>query len=315
MTFRKGARLDPGQVRDLRGQRSGGLPGGLGGMLGGGSGSGGGGGAIPIPMGGGLIGLIVVGVILFVMFSGVLDGGGTQSGISNFPIEDTRGDETLAQNCQTGEDANERQDCAVVGYVNSIQAYWTGEFTASGQTYQPATTTLFTDSVQTGCGPATSAVGPFYCPNDMNVYLELGFFEELKTRFGAQGGPLAMAYVIAHEYGHHVQNLMGTLESSSGSTGAAGGQVRVELQADCYAGVWVAHGVDTEYLEPITQTEVQQALDAAAAVGDDRIQQSQTGTVNPDTWTHGSSAQRQAWFANGYRAGDPADCDTFSVNP
>jgi predicted metalloprotease len=318
VTFRPGARLDPGQVRDLRGQRSSGGLGGLGGMLGGGS-SGGGtsGGGIPIPVGGGAVGLIVTVIVLFILFSGVL-GGGTQSGtgISNYPIDDTRGTEALAQNCKTGADANARQDCAIVGYVNSIQAYWQREFTDTSRTYQVATTTLYTDQVETACGPASSDVGPFYCPVDQNVYLDLGFFDELKTRFGAEGGPLAMAYVVAHEYGHHIQNLMGTLSrSQTGVTGPTGDQVRVELQADCYAGVWVAHAVDTEFLEPITQSEVAQALDAAAAVGDDRIQRSTTGQVNPETWTHGSSAQRQAWFANGYRGGDPADCDTFSQTP
>jgi predicted metalloprotease len=314
VTFRPGAKLDPGQVRDLRGQRRFGLPGGFGGRLGGGASGGG----IPIPVGGGAVGLIVTVIVLFILFSGVLNGGGTQSGtgITDYPVNEPGGDQALAQNCKTGADANARQDCAIVGYVNSIQAFCQREFTDTSRTYQVATTTLYTDQVETACGPASSDVGPFYCPVDQNVYLDLGFFDELKTRFGAEGGPLAMAYVVAHEYGHHIQNLMGTLSrSQTGVTGPTGDQVRVELQADCYAGVWVAHAVDTEFLEPITQSEVAQALDAAAAVGDDRIQRSTTGQVNPETWTHGSSAQRQAWFANGYRGGDPADCDTFSQTP
>jgi uncharacterized protein len=309
MTFRRGARLDPGQVRDARGS-SGGF-GGLGGSLGG-LGGGGGGGAIPIPMGGGIVGLIIFVVIVFILFSGVLNGGGTQSGVSDYPINNAGGGDIAS--CQTGEDANARQDCAVVGYVNSIQAYWQGAFAQRGSTYQVTTTTLYTNALQTGCGPASSDVGPFYCPVDKNVYLDLGFFDELKSRFGVAGGPLATAYVVAHEYGHHVQNLLGTLQQAQdGDTGPTSASVRLELQADCYAGVWVAHAVDTQYLEPISQTEVQQAMDAAQAVGDDRIQRGSTGTINPDTWTHGSSAQRQGWFANGYRGGDPwVDCDTFS---
>src|SRR4051812_9107102 len=304
MTFRPGARLDPGEVRDERGN-SGGF-GGLGG-LGGGFGRGGGG--IPIPMGGGVVGLVVTVVILFILFSGVLNGGGTQSGVS-----DGAGATGNLSSCQTGADANARQDCAIVGYVNSIQAYWQDAFSQHGSAYQPTTTTLYTNSFQTGCGAASSDVGPFYCPVDKNVYLDLGFFDELKSRFGAEGGPLATAYVVAHEYGHHVQDLLGTLaQQQSSDTGPTSASVRTELQADCYAGIWVAHAVDTGYLEPITQSEVQQALDAASAVGDDRIQQNSGGGVNPESWTHGSSAQRQTWFANGYRGGDPwSDCDTFS---
>ena len=303
MTFRPGARLDPGEVRDERGS-SGGM-GGFGGL----GGLGGGGGGIPIPMGGGVVGLIITVVILFILFSGVLNGGGTQSG-----VHEGAGASGDLASCQTGADANARQDCAIVGYVNSIQAYWQDAFSQHGSTYQPTTTTLYTGFFQTGCGGASSDVGPFYCPVDKNVYLDLGFFDELKSRYGAEGGPLATAYVVAHEYGHHVQDLLGTLsQNQSGDTGPTSASVRTELQADCYAGVWTAHAVDTGYIEPITQSQVQQALDAASAVGDDRIQAGSGGGVNPETWTHGSSAQRQQWFTNGYKGGDPwSDCDTFS---
>jgi uncharacterized protein len=278
MTIRRRARLDPRQVRDLRG--AGGLA--LGGGLG--------------------------GVVLLVLF--LLLGGNP----SDVPLDDLAGRQIQPgqgnlSECQTGEDARRRDDCRIVGYVNSIQAYW-GEALPG---YRLATTTFFDGSVSTGCGAATSEVGPFYCPADRNVYIDLGFFEELETRFGAEGGPFAEAYVIAHEYGHHVQDLLGLLGPGSGGTGPESRSVRIELQADCLAGVWAANAVETGFLQPISDEQVSQAVDAAKAVGDDRIQEETTGQVDPHVWTHGSSMQRAEWFHNGMQAADRDGCDTFGA--
>jgi predicted metalloprotease len=196
--------------------------------------------------------------------------------------------------------------------VNSIQTYWDGWFRSSGLRYEPAETIFFNNPIQTGCGPATSESGPFYCPSDKNVYIDIGFFQVLRDQFGGSSGPLAQAYVMAHEYGHHVQDLLGDLGQRG--AGAEGGSVRTELQADCYGGAWTGNSVATGYLEPITQQQVNDALAAAAAVGDDRIQQASGGAVEPDSWTHGSAEQRQQWFVTGYQSGDPGTCDTFRVD-
>jgi uncharacterized protein len=279
MTIREDAQLDPGQVRDRRGKGTGIAVGGLGGIL---------------------------ALVLFLVLGG--DPAQLPAGLDGETVGSDQ-DTELTEECRTGADAATRDDCRIVGYVNSIQAYWSGALDG----YQLATTTFFEGGVNTGCGQASSAVGPFYCPVDAGIYIDLGFFEVLRTRLGAEGGPFAEAYIIAHEYGHHVQNLMGTL-TAGGGAGAEGHSVRTELQADCFAGVWASHAVATGFLEPITDAQLAQALDAAAAVGDDRIQEQTQGQVNPETWTHGSSEQRQEWFLVGMNSGDPNACDTFEAD-
>jgi predicted metalloprotease len=288
MSFDPGARLDPGQVRDVRGR------------MGGGRG---------LAVGGGGIGLVVA--IVYLLLGGdpsaLLQGGGTAG-------DPGPGNSTLQQECRSGADANERADCRIVGYVNSIQEFWNEQFPAeTGRSYSPAETVIFSDAVSTACGGATSQVGPFYCPLDQSIYLDLGFFQLLQDRFGASGGRFAEAYVVAHEYGHHVENLLGVLErAQGGGTGADSPAVAIELMADCLAGVWANGAEATSQIQDLTEQDIRDALSAASAVGDDRIQAQTQGQVNPETWTHGSSEQRQQWFVQGYRSGRIADCETFS---
>jgi uncharacterized protein len=290
--FRRGARLDPSQVEDYRGA--------------GGTGRGRG---TPIAVGGGGIGLIIAIAVLLIS---VLGGGGGLGDLGALEDQAVGSGQppanSAASECQTDEQANERDDCRVVGFVNSIQAFWSEALRG----YEPATTRFFDGSISTACGPATSAVGPFYCPLDRHVYIDLGFFDQLQSEFGAQGGPLAEAYVLAHEYGHHVQNLLGDLRNAQrGGTGPQSGAVRVELQADCYAGLWARNAERTGFIEGLTREDIAQALDAAAAVGDDRIQERIQGRVTPESWTHGSAEQRQFWFARGLQVTNLDGCNTF----
>jgi predicted metalloprotease len=264
----------------------------------------------PVAIGGGGLGIVGLLVVLLV---NVLGGGGTGGGASNNPFSELQGGSSATGStslqCDRGPDTSTA--CFVTAVVNDVQRTWEREFQSQGRRYQPTKLVLFSGSTQSGCGYASSSTGPFYCPVDSKVYLDLGFFDELKTRFGAPGD-FAQAYVVAHEFGHHVQNLLGTSQKVSTAerrdpSHANEWSVRLELQADCFAGVW-AHDTSAQ-LDP---GDFREGLDAAASVGDDRLQRQAGQRVNPDSWTHGSSDERMQWFQRGGSQGDPADCDTFS---
>jgi uncharacterized protein len=302
MRYREGADLDTSGVQDRRGR--GGLGGGRGLAVGGG--------------GLGLVGVVVL--VLFQLLGG--GGGGTGAGLGGLAglgQGESADNSQLDQTCQSGADANDSVDCAVVADIESIEDFWSS---ALGNRYQSTDTVFFNGSVQTSCGGATSGSGPFYCPADQLVYIDLSFFDQLQTQFGAQGGLFVNAYVIAHEYGHHVQNLLGTNQQvTPGETGPLSGTVRLELQADCYAGAWANHAETVPddsgapLIEEISQDDITRALDAAGRIGDDFIQQNLGGgTVDQDSFSHGSSEQRQRWFTTGYETGDPAQCDTFATD-
>jgi predicted metalloprotease len=229
---------------------------------------------------------------------------------------------TSLDRCQTGRDANQDEDCALVADVNSIQAFWADELPRqAGMEYTRARTAIFAGQTQTGCGSASSDVGPFYCPADKYVYLDTSFFRDmLEGQLGAQGGPFSRAYVLAHEYGHHVQDLLGTMGRVRTQQGQNSDAVRLELQADCYAGMWTKYATTAEdaggqpYILDLTREDISNALDAAAAVGDDRIQRRSSGRVDPDSWTHGSAESRMRWFTTGMQKGTLKACDTFAAD-
>ncbi len=234
----------------------------------------------------------------YYLWSGVLGGGAQRA------AEGPAGPRTGA----------ERTTVEFVSFVlDDVQKTWAEIFRQRGTTYPHAKLVLFTDSTSTGCGYGDAATGPFYCPVDKQVYIDLGFYRELSGKLGARGD-FAEAYVIAHEIGHHVQKLLGTsdrLHEARGSEkGAGGASVRLELQADCFAGIW---GHSTAQRDLLEKGDLDEALGAAAAIGDDRLQRQARGTVNPEKWTHGSSEQRSRWFRRGYERGTIESCDTFSA--
>lgn len=309
MRFNPKADISSGRVRDAGGSGgSGGLGGGLGG------------GRIPIPTGGkGGVGSIiaVLVVVAIAYFTG---------GISS--LTGDAGDAGQAPDtgryveCTSGADANASEDCRRKGVEVSMSNYWEATLPQqSDAKFRDTSITTFTGSVNTACGSASSAVGPFYCPADMAIYLDSTFFPEvLEKQLGGQGGDFVEPYVLAHEYGHHIQNLLGTMNRVKTQQGPKSDAVRLELQADCYAGMWAAAASQVPddqgnvLLEDLTQRDIDEALDSAKAVGDDRIQERSGGRVNPEQWTHGSAKQRQQWFATGFKQGTLQACDTFAGN-
>jgi predicted metalloprotease len=302
MDFDDNADLDTSQIDDVRAS--------------GGSGGGGFGGMIP---GGGMtIGGGVVGLIIFVVL-GMLGGTGNLPGISS-GSSNSGDNRALAEKCaKSNPDRFREADCRQGLVFNDLRAYWKQNlFPTMGAQYRDPRLTLFSQQVNTACGAATSDVGPFYCPGDQHIYIDIAFYNELATRFGAPG-EFAQAYVIAHEFGHHIQFLTGTEQEvrrlqqrDPGRTNQY--SVAMELQADCYAGVWTNGAASPGGLVgTISPAEIKEALQAAAAVGDDRIQKQATGKVNPETWTHGSAEQRQRWFTVGQTSGNPKNCNTFSA--
>ncbi len=309
MTFNPNAHIDTSHVT----QRGGGI-GGLGGR---------------IAIGGGSLGVIgTIVVILIQLFTGVdLSGvaGGTSGGAysaGSGAITDDSGSDVSLADCTTGADANRDDDCLVAATADSLDAFWDATLKGNGYTYQSVSgVVLFSGSTDTGCGTGTTDMGPFYCPTDQTIYLDTRFYGELKTQFGASGGQLAKEYVVAHEWGHHIQNLLGIMDDIDQSgTGPYSDSVRLELQADCFAGAWVKGASTTTdengvaYLQPPTAAQLKDALNAAMVVGDDYIEQHLgSGTVTPEQWTHGSSAARQQWFRSGYDDG-VGGCDTFHAS-
>lgn len=256
----------------------------------------------PVAIGGGGIGAVILAAVGYFVFG--IDPSATMQAVNAVQGESAQQQEGVRG---TPED-RAAQFVDVIGSSNDdVWKQLSPDYTP------PRAIVLYDQATGTGCGMGQAAMGPFYCPQDQRVYLDLSFWNELETQYGAKG-EFARAYVIAHEVGHHVQNLTGAMRNAQRGAGAEGGSVRVELQADCYAGVWASHaGQVSGGAITINQADIEDGLGAAAAVGDDALQKKSQGQVQPDSFTHGSSAQRMRWFRVGYQSGDPSTCDTFSA--
>ena len=298
MRFNPKADISGGRVSDVRG----------------GGGRGGGMGNLPIgSITGGGIGTTILVIIVFVIMQFAGGGGG-----GGGPVETTN----RYERCLSGADANRSADCARKAVELSLENYWAEVLPQqTGTQLRPTQVITFTGGTSTGCGAASSDVGPFYCPTDQTIYLDTTFFQEvLEGQLGGRGGDFVEPYVIGHEFGHHIQNLLGTMGQVRTQSGPDSDSVRLELQADCYAGMWTKGATGTtdskgiKIFAEIDQADIDEALDAAKTVGDDRIQKQGGGDVNPEQWTHGSSEERARWFTTGYTASDIQECDTFSAS-
>ena len=289
---------------------------------GGGGGMGLGGGGVAIGGGMGVVGLVIYLLVPLLggggssSSGGQLPGGDPQSGVQGGAGATGESTADLKKRCNESGALTKYTDCRLIKVFNVANTTWRDEFARRGLDFNTPRLSFFTDRTSTGCGPASADVGPFYCPPDQEIYFELGFLDELQNRFGAQG-QFAQAYIAAHEYGHHLQTLLGTEPKVRSAQQRNPGQankysIALELQADCYAGVWstLADKASTNGIN-LTKDNIAEAVRAAQAVGDDRIQKTVQGRVNPESWTHGSSAQREQWFLTGANSGDIDRCNTF----
>ncbi len=273
--------------------------------------------------GGGVVGLVIALVLIFTGNGDVLTSGGDGGAQGT-----TRGEDRFAEKCRTGADAQEDRECLMVLGENSLHDFWDDQpdlaraLDDAGQDFRgPRQVVVYEGQTQSQCGTASNQIGPFYCPLDESIFLDTDFFDIMEQQLGAEDGTLAELYVLAHEYGHHIQNVYGVLdESQKDPQGPSSGAVRVELMADCFAGMWIAEATRTTdasgepLLTDVSESDITNAMGAAKAVGDDEIQKKSGGGVDPEGWTHGSAQARQAWLLRGMEADSVSTCDTFAVD-